>query len=350
MRIPYLDLSVRDPDLLNELLSAVEKVLAHGRILLGPEHESFEREVAAFCQKRYAVGVGSGTDALYFALRCLDLSPGDEVITTALSWIATANAIALCGATPVFVDIGEDLNIDPDRIEEAITPRTKAILPVHFSGQLCDVPKILAIAERNGLPVVEDAAQAFGARLDGQTAGSFGLINSFSMNPMKVFCAYGEAGVVVTDEEDLHKKMVSLRYNGTVDREECHYPSLNGRLDTVQAAMLLVNFKRLAERIEKRRRIASFYSRELGPLVRCPAEEDGYFNVFYTYTILTDQRDKLREFLDSKGVETKIHHPILMPDQRAYRHLPKHDIPVAERLVGEILSIPKPPGHDAGYG
>ena len=340
VRVPYLDLSVKDSAHRSELVNAVEKVLTHGRVLMGPEHDELERRLAQACRKRYAAAVGSGTEALYLALRSLDLGPGDEVITTPLSWIATVNAIALCGATPIFVDVGEDLNIDPDRIEEAITPRTKVVLPVHFSGTLCDMGKIMAIAARHDIAVVEDAAQAFGAHLEGRPAGSFGLINTFSMNPMKVFCAYGEAGAVVTDAADLHEKIVSLRYNGTKNREECIYPGLNSRLDTVQAAMLLVNLGRLHDRIESRRRIASAYSRLLSGVVRCPVEQEGYFNVYYTYTIVTDHRDGLREHLSARGIETKVHHPILMPHQPAYRHLPASGIPVAERLVGCILSIP----------
>ena len=160
------------------------------------------------------------------------------------------------------------------------------------------------------------------------------------MNPMKVLCAYGEAGMLVTDEKYLYEKIESLRYNGTFDREECHYQSLNCRLDTVQAAMLMGNLKRLPERINRRREIADFYSRELGLIVRCPAEKNEYFNIYYTYTILTEQRDQLRDFLQAREIETKVHHPILMPDQKAYSYLPGYDIPVAKKLVQQILSIP----------
>ncbi|HEX6513129.1 MAG TPA: DegT/DnrJ/EryC1/StrS family aminotransferase, partial [Chloroflexota bacterium] len=246
--VPFLDLSVKDPDLKAELLQAVDRVLTHGRLVLGPEVQEFEARVAEAAQKQFAVGMGSGTDALYLALRSLDLGPGDEVITTALSWIATTNAMTLCGATPVWVDIGSDLNIDPARIEAAITPRTRAIVAVHFTGTLCDMDAILEIARRHGLMVVEDAAQAFTASVNGRNAGSFGRVSAFSMNPMKVFGAYGEAGAVATDDPELHEKLVSLRYNGTINREDCRYPSINGRLDTLQAAMLLVNLKRLPER------------------------------------------------------------------------------------------------------
>ncbi|MFB0566231.1 MAG: DegT/DnrJ/EryC1/StrS family aminotransferase [Candidatus Aminicenantaceae bacterium] len=340
MKIPYLDLSVKDVSLKNELLQAVDRVLSHGRILLGPEVEQFEKKVAEFCQKKYAVGVNSGTDALYLALRSLDVGPGDEVITTPLSWIATLNAITLCGANPVFVDIKEDLNINADLIDEVITPKTKAILPVHFTGKLCNMDKITQIAKRRDVVVVEDAAQAFGAHLNGAMAGSFGLVNSLSMNPMKVFCAYGEAGAIVTDDEKLYQKLLSLRYAGTINKENCHYPSLNGRLDTIQAAMLLVNFKYLQNKIERRREIAEYYSESLNDVVIWPRAEKGYYHIYYTYTIITEKRDELKEYLQSCGIETKIHHPILMPYHTAYTGLPKFNLPVAEKLVNCILSIP----------
>ena len=340
MNIPFLDLSVKDEGLKQELLDAVDRVLTHGRIVLGPEVDEFEERIAAFSQQKYAVGVNSGTDALFIALRGLDVGPGDEVITTPMSWIATLNAIVMCGATPVFVDIREDLNIDPELISEAITPRTKVILPVHYTGKLCDINRITEIADEHGIIVVEDAAQSFGARLNGAVAGSFGFVSCFSMNPMKVFSAYGEAGAVVTGDQGLYEKLLSLRYAGTVNKEDCHYPSLNGRLDTIQAAMLLVNLKRLEDKIARRRAIAEFYSQALGETVICPREEEGYFNVYYTYTIIAERRDQLREHLASQGIETKIHHPILMPYHTAYKHLPKPQIPVGEHLVERILSIP----------
>ncbi len=342
MKIPYLDLSVKDPVLKSELLQAVDKVLSHGRISLGPEVDQFEKRVAEFCRKKYAVGVNSGTDALYLALRSLDIGPGDEVITTPLSWVATLNAIVLCGATPVFVDIGEDLNVNAELISDAITPKTKVILPVHFTGKLCDMARIGDLATKHGIFVVEDAAQAFGAQFDGAMAGSFGHVNSLSMNPMKVFCAYGEAGVVVTDDEPLYQKLVSLRYAGTVNKEDCHYPSFNCRLDTVQAAMLLVNFTYLKNKIARRRSIAKFYTGALKNVVVCPQEQAGEdcSHVYYTYTIQADRRDELKGFLARKDIETKIHHPLLMPYQTAYKDRFRPKIPVAERLVKRILSIP----------
>ena len=198
----------------------------------------------------------------------------------------------------------------------------------------------MAIADRYNLAVIEDAAQAFGAHSRGKKAGSFGIVSSFSMNPMKVYGAYGEAGAVLTDDLRFYELVKSLRYNGTINKEECHYVGLNGRLDTLQAAMLLVALKRFPERVERRRNIARFYNRALGSIVRCPQEQEGNYDIYYTYTIITDKRDELKEYLQSKGIETKIHHPILMPQQKAYQHLRKCDTPVAARLVKQILSIP----------
>ncbi|UCD55354.1 MAG: DegT/DnrJ/EryC1/StrS family aminotransferase [Candidatus Omnitrophota bacterium] len=322
-----------------ELLQAVNRVLSHGRIILGPEVRQFEKQLMQFCQKKYAIGVNSGTDALYLALRSLNIGPGDEVITTPLSWIATVNAIAVCGATPVFVDISEDLNINVDLIEAAITPKTKVILPVHFTGKLCNILRIMEIAAKHDIFVVEDSAQSFGAHINGAMAGSFGHINCFSMNPMKVLCSYGESGAVVTDDEHLYQKIMSLRYAGTVNKENCYYPSLNDRIDTIQAAMILVNLKYLTKKIELRRKIAKFYTQALKDVVICP-EEDDSSHVYYSYTIIAEKRDELKEYLCSKGIETKIQHPILMPYHTAYRHLSKFSIPVAESLVNKILCVP----------
>lgn len=339
MKIPYRDLSVKNLGLRDELLRAVGRVLKHGRLILGPEVEEFERQVAKYCQKKYAVGVNSGTDALYLALRSLDIGPKDEVITTPLSWIATLNAITLCQANPVFVDIAPDLNINAELIEEAITPRTKVILPVHFTGRLCNIKRIKEIAKKHRILLVEDAAQAFGAHINGAMAGAFGDVSCFSMNPMKVFGAYGEAGCIVTDDKDLYQKLLSLRYAGTINKEDCHYPSLNGRIDTIQSAMLLVNLKYLAKRIELRRKIAKFYTEALKDVVSCP-EEGASHHIYYSYTIIAERRDELVKYLLSKGIETKIQHPILLPYHTAYRHLFKPNIPLAEELVKKILCIP----------
>jgi dTDP-4-amino-4,6-dideoxygalactose transaminase len=338
-RVPFLDLRV-DSEERAELMAAVEEVLSHGRIVLGPEVQALEHELAERCGRRYAVGVNSGTDALYLGLRSFGIGPGDEVITTALSWVATANAIALTGATPVFADIGQDLNVDPAGIEALVNARTKAIMPVHYTGKICDMRSIAEVAERHGLLVIEDASQAFDAAYRGRKAGSFGEIGCFSMNPMKVFAACGEAGLVVTDSEEVYDRLIALRYNGAVDRDLCMTPSHNGRLDTLQAAILLKRLPRVERLIERRRRIAARYTMKLGGVVETPLESEGQRDVYYTYTIKAHRRDELKEFLEAAGVETKIQHRYLMPEQPAYRGAPRGELANAHRLVKQILCLP----------
>lgn len=340
MKIPYRDLSIKDPRLRSELLNSVEKVLLHGRFIIGPEHQQFEAEIARYCRRQYCIGIGSGTDALYLALRALDLKQGDEVITTPLSWIATVNAIVLSGATPVFVDIASDLNINHELLESVITPNTKVILPVHFTGQMCNMQQIMKIAEKHNLMVVEDGAQAFGATQNDVVCGSFGKLSCFSMNPMKVYNGFGEAGAVLTDDAELRDKLVSLRYNGTINKQNCHYPSLNGRLDTIQAAMLIVNLGNLEEKIKRRRAITAMYNKRLEGVVKCPIEHSGNKHIYYTYTVLADRRDELMKYLASKGIETQIQHLIPMPHHKAYKGRFKADIPLCEDVVSRILCLP----------
>ena len=339
MKIPFRDLSVRDPKVKKELLDAVERVLTHGRILLGPETQQFEEAIAERCSTKYAIGVGSGTSAIYLSLKALRIGEGDEVITTPLTWVATTNSIVLNGATPVFVDIKEDLNINADLIEKAITPRTKAIMPVHFLGKMCDIRKIAQIAEKYNLALIEDAAQAFGASVDGRPAGSFSTIGAFSMNPMKVLCAFGEAGVCVTNDRALAEKLQSLRYAGTINKEDCQETSINGRLDTLQAAMMLVNLKYVDQKIAGRLKIAKQYGSGLEKVVICPKIDDTV-HAWYSYTIIVERRHELMRFLAERGIETKIYHPILMPHHTAYRGKFKCSIPVAEELVQKILALP----------
>lgn len=323
-----------------ELLSAVEAVLNHGRIVLGPEVQELEEQIASYCGRKYGIGVNSGTDALLLGLKSLGIGPGDEVITTSLSWIATANAIALTGATPVFADICDDLNIDPESVKKLITPRTKAIMPVHYTGKVCKMSELTELAEKHDLMLVEDACQAFGSSYNGRIAGAFGKIACFSMNPMKVLAACGEAGIVVTDDEDIYNRLISLRYNGTVNREVCVQPSLNGRIDTLQAAILLRRLRGVDKVIQTRRQIAAWYNELLKDIVAIPKELQGEYDVYYTYTIRANRRDELKEFLESKGIETKIQHPYLMPQQPAYKHMVKGEFPNAERVGKQILCIP----------
>src|SRR3989338_6726096 len=233
MKVPLFDLRVQDNNLRSELLDTVGRVLQHGMIMLGPEVSMFEEEVAKSVGTRYAVGVGSGSSALFLALRSLGVGPGDEVITTPLTWIVTLHAITACGAVPICVDVRDDFNINPNLIEPAITKATKAIVPMHYCGSMCEMDRICEIAEKHNLYVVEDAAQAFGAEYRSKKAGSFSKVGAFSMNSMKPLASYGEAGIVVTDDREVYENVRMLRHAGTksdpkkVITNESHYVALN---------------------------------------------------------------------------------------------------------------------------
>lgn len=346
MKVPFFDLRVTDSALRKELLDSVEGVLKHGRILFGPEVAEFEEKVAQAAGTKFALGCSSGSSALYLAMRCLDIGPGDEVITTPLTWIITGNAILECGATPVFVDIREDFNIDPEAIEEAITRKTKAVVPVHFTGLMCEMDRICEIAKKHDIYVIEDAAQAFGAEYRHQKAGSFSTIAIFSMNSMKVLGGYGETGAALTDSEDLYEKLKMLRYTGTksdpakIITNEAIYVSLNHKIDTVQAAMLLVMMKHLPERMIRRNEIAMRYNKALSNLVICPAFKEGNIHVLYTYAIQAEKRDQLMEHLNVNGIETKIYHKPLVTDAPVFQQYRRKDTPNARRVLSRFLSIP----------
>ena len=340
VRVRFLDLSVQDADERAALRAAFETVLDHGRVVLGPEVQEFERQVADYCGRRFAIGVGTGTDALILGLKALGIGPGDEVITTPLSWLATGSAILLNGATPVFCDIDETLNLDPDTIERHVTPRTKAIMPVHFTGRLARMSEIQEIARRHGLLVIEDGSQAFGATLGDKPCGSFGDMACISLNAMKILGGLGDAGIILTDDPQVATRLDALRHTGVVDRDYCIELSHNTRMDTLQAAMLLQRLTFYPKTIARRRKLAERYDRELAGVVEVPPRMQGYNDVFYTYTIRTPRRDALRDFLASRGIETKIQHPILMNDQQAFQGKVRGASPKAATLVKTTLCIP----------
>jgi dTDP-4-amino-4,6-dideoxygalactose transaminase len=339
-KVRYLDLRIPDKMQRDRYLSAVERVMVHGQFINGPEVVELESRVARYCGRKFGVGVNSGTDALFLALKALGIGPGDEVITTSLSWIATANAIALTGAHPVFADIRDDLNIDPASIERLITPKTKAVVIVHFTGKMCAMDDILALVRRHRLLLVEDAAQSFGSKYKEAAAGSFGDISCFSINPMKVFAALGEAGMVLTNDPEMVTKLGILRYNGTINKEECVQIALNGRIDTIQAAILLERLEEVGPIIARRREIAAYYSKHLASLVKVPIEKNNEFDSYYTYTIRSSRRDELKAYLIDHGVEIKIQHSILMPSQPAYRSWTRSETTNAAKIVTEILCLP----------
>jgi dTDP-4-amino-4,6-dideoxygalactose transaminase len=342
-KVRYRDLSVQDPALRARLVGVVDELLRDGRLLMGPAVEQWEELVANYCGARHCVGVSSGTDALFLALRAFDIGPGDEVIVPAMTWVATVNAVVAAGATPVFADVADDLNIAVADVEAAITSRTRAILPVHYTGRLCDMASINALAARHGLIVIEDASQAFGAANEAGRAGGFGDAAAFSLNPMKVFPGFGEVGAVLVNDAAICERIRAMRYLGTVNKEVCVEPSLNYKIDTIQAAMMLVSFETVDPAIDRRLAIARRYWGHLGSLVGCPEPPRSSADrrsVFFDYTVTASQRSDLRRALEDKGIEVKVRHPLLMSQQPAHSRYHTRPLPNAERLVRRILSLP----------
>jgi dTDP-4-amino-4,6-dideoxygalactose transaminase len=342
VRIPFVDLAHQHTELRTDLSAALNRVLSHGIFILGPEVAALEEEFAAYCGTRYAVGVANGTDALWLTLKALGIGPGDEVITAPNSFLASASVIALAGARPVFVDVRDDYNLDPDLLESAITSRTRAILPVHLTGRPADMGPILAVAGRHSLAVVEDAAQAVGARYQGQRVGSFGVAGCFSFHPLKILNAWGDGGMVTTNDEAVYRYLLKARNHGLQSRDECEFWGHNSRLDTVQAAVLSVKLKHLDTWIEAHRQLAAFYSECLADVVQVPNDAPHEYSVYQTFVVQAEGRDQLQSYLRQRGVETKVHYPIPIHLQQAAAYLGYRagDFPMAERQAKCILSLP----------
>ncbi len=340
---------IAEPQLGEAERAAVLAVLASGRLSNGPVTRDFEaafaREVSHTLE---AVAVSSGTAALHLALLAHDVGPGDEVITTAFSFQATANMILATGARPVFVDVRDDGNIDPDRIEPAITPRTRALLPVHLYGRLCAMAPLCEISSRHGLALIEDAAQAHGASAGGRYAGSFGT-GCFSLYATKNLAA-GEGGVVTTDDVALAQRLRRLRAHGEDERYESVELGYNYRLTELSAALALSQLDSLAERNQARRRNAAYLSQHLEGVVMPDMPAEPISHVWNQYTVrVTQGRDELREHLRASGIEAMVYYPMTLPSQKLYRDLGYDDaaFPVARRLTREVLSLPVHPGLSA---
>lgn len=342
MNVPFVDLGTHNRQLEESLLNRVRAVLRDGGYILGKVVEEFEERFAAYCGSRFAVAVNSGTDALFLALKALDLGPGDEVVTVPNSFIATASSIVACGATPVFVDVAADLNMDPARVEEKISSRTKAILPVHLTGRPAAMNRLQAIADTHGLAIIEDAAQAVGATWQGKKVGAWGQLGCFSLHPLKILGALGDGGIITTDDEALCDALRKLRNFGLRDRETVEIWGFNSRLDTLQAAILLEKMVYLEKWIEQRRAIAAFYRQHLPAALVVPPEEGEGRAVYQTFVVRTDQRELLMRYLAEHGVETRVHYAVPLHLQpvgkaRGYR---QGDFPQTERLAAQILSLP----------
>jgi len=343
-QVPYVALGQQFAAESATLLARLQRTLASGQWVAGPEVAELEQALAKRLGARECIAVGSGTDALILSLRALGIGPGDEVITAPNSFIATASAIVHVGATPVFADVLPDQNIDPARVEAAITARTRAIMPVHLSGRTAYMPQLLEIAARHGLRIIEDAAQAIDARLNGQAAGTFGDLGCFSCHPLKNLNAAGDAGFILASDEALAQRLRRMRSNGLVDRETALEWGVVSRLDSLQAAVLLERLPLLDNVTEARRRNAHAYRRLLADVPQvfsppCRAEEH---NVFHTFVIQVERRDELQAFLLKRGIGTAIHYKIpihLQPAARALGYGPG-SFPVAEQQSQRILSLP----------
>jgi dTDP-4-amino-4,6-dideoxygalactose transaminase len=350
--VPFLDLTRQYNKIKGEILSATQKVYEKGRFILGEEVSAFEKEFSHYCGVRYGVGVGSGTDALYLALKAAGIGEGDEVITVANSFVASALAISFTGAKPLFVDIDpKAYTMDPNHLELLLKHqkakgsgrKIKAVLPVHLYGHPAEMDSIMEIADRYDLIVIEDACQAHGAKYGKKKVGSFGAMGCFSFYPTKNLGGYGDGGMVVTNHKRHDQNLRLLRCYGERKKYENILKGHNSRLDEIQAAILRVKLKYLDQWNRERRRKAKIYAQMLSPLgVVCPSEKKGVRHVYHLYTIKTRKRDSLQTFLKKRGIETLIHYPIPIPLQKAYQELGygRRDFPMTNLWSRKILSLP----------
>jgi dTDP-4-amino-4,6-dideoxygalactose transaminase len=345
MSIPFVDLHAQYLGLKDQIDAAIARTIANSSFVRGPDVEAFETEYADLMGASHCVSCANGTDALYIAMKALGVKPGDEIITTAQSWISTSETIGQHGATPVFVDIDPVTStIDVSKIAEKITSRTVGIIPVHLYGQMADMPAVMAIAERAKLWVIEDCAQAHLATIDGRKAGSFGVIATWSFYPGKNLGAMGDAGAITTNDAVLARHMACFARHGGLNKGDHEIEGINSRLDGLQAAILRVKLPHLPAWTERRRGVAQRYDRLLAgiPGIMPPVEVTGREHVYHLYVVDADDRDGLADALKARGVSTVVNYRRALPFLPAYAHLGHRpeDFPVAYRLQGRILSLP----------
>jgi len=357
-KVPFVDVPKQYQIIKEEVLRTIDDVLSRGDLILRKDVEEFEKNMAVFVGTKYAVGLNSGTDAMFLPLKALGIGPGDEVITVSHTFVASIAVIVQTGAKPILVDVKEDFTMDVDKLEAAITEKTKAIIPVHLNGRMCEMDKLMEIVKSHNLIVIEDAAQAIGSKYQGKMAGSFGLAGSFSLYPFKVLGCFGDGGVLTTDDENLAEKVRLLRNHGqkTPAPEQARYGAgkteivcfgFNSRLDNIQAAILNLKFKYLPQYIERRRKIALLYQKGLADVkgVKLPPSPDSdekHFDNFQNYVLTAEKRDELYNFLKEKGVETLIKDPVANHKQPGLG-LSHFNLPCTERLAEQVISLPMYP-------
>lgn len=346
--IPILDLTVQYRALKPQIDAAVEQVLESGIFIMGPNVAAFEKELASYLGVRHAIALNSGTDALHLALRALGIGPGDEVITTPFTFVATTEAIGMVGATPTFVDIDPlTFNIDPTLIEKAITPRTKAILPIHLYGAPAALDEIGNLARSHGIAIVEDCAQAIGAEVNGRKVGTTGEIGCFSFFPSKNLGAYGDGGLVTTNDDTLADKLRGLRIHGGKRKYYHEVLGINSRLDELQAAILRVKLPHLESWITARRAVAARYRDAFRDVdgITVPTERPGARHVYHQYTIRVNDRDGVQQKLAAAGIQTMIYYPVPLHKQQVHATLPaaRDKFEHSEKAAQEVLSLPMYP-------
>jgi len=342
MSIPFVNPSKQFAALEIELMQAFVDIGRSGQYIMGDRLESFERKMATFCEVDHALGVANGSDALFLVLKALGIGFGDEVITATNSFIASAWVIAATGATPVLVDVDDDFNISAHLVEAAVTKNTKAIIPVHLTGMPAAMDEINVIGARNNLYVLEDAAQAIGARYRGRRVGSLGLAAGFSLHPLKNLGVYGDGGLITTNDAQLASKLSLLRNHGLRNRDECEVWGFNSRLDPLQAAFAEIKLARLDAWNSRCREIANIYRRGLADIVQVPEDKPWEECVYHNFVIRTDKRNELMVHLKDQGVDTRIHYPIPIHLQNAAKNLGYKlgDFPHAEKYAKAMISLP----------
>lgn len=341
--VPYVNLQAQSAEDKDVLLAAFKRLLEDSQFVNGAEVDAFEDEMAAYLGVKHVVAVDSGTDALIIALRALGIGPGDEVISPPNSFVASTSAIVEVGATPVFADVRDDGNIDPEAVAAVVSPRTAAIMPVHLTGRVCDMNALAKTAEFHGIPIIEDAAQSIGSRYDGRLSGTFGKIGCFSAHPLKNVNAAGDAGFLTTDDDQVADFARLYRNIGMADRDTVVVWGRVSRMDTFQAAVLRHRLRGLPEVIEERRANAERYRRKIKvPEVRTPLCRDIEFNTFHVFMVLAERRDALAAYLRENGIMTAVHYPVPIHLQPVCRPLgcQEGDYPVCEARAKKILSLP----------